>query len=192
MQIDSLSTNWRRSIKTQLNMKSGGHGEHFRFLPLVRGTNEDHFPRIIKIAGVYPDITLEQLLAPTSNPASAVGTWSYDFSDPEGPQLGTVAIPGSSVVTDCIDPVVLIAKNTDLGVSSVEDYEMLVVIDRKDKEFSREHFYLFKTPENNMLIQWCDNIPNRFEIVGKVAVCFTPYLKSMQPKRTGWLEDDEE
>lgn len=34
------------------------------------------------------------------------------------------------VITDCIDPVVVITKNTALGVSVVEEVEMMVVIDR--------------------------------------------------------------
>jgi hypothetical protein len=36
------------------------------------------------IAGVYPELSPEDLLEPTSNPAAESGMWSYDFPDAEG------------------------------------------------------------------------------------------------------------
>ena len=57
----------------QLTMKSGGHAQNFKFLPLFRGSRSLHFPRIIQIAGVYPEMTPEDLLAPVSSPAASAG-----------------------------------------------------------------------------------------------------------------------
>lgn len=103
---------------SSLAMKYGGHNENFKFLPMIRfdslisfyteyaylstyfiisGTEDEHFPRIIHIAGVFPNLTPEQLLAPISSPAAPAGSWTYEFADPDGPQLGTVALPGSKV-----------------------------------------------------------------------------------------------
>jgi hypothetical protein len=65
-------------------MKSGGHSQNFKFLPLLRGTKTVHFPRIMHIAGVYPELSPEDLLGPTSNPAADAGEWAYDFPDAEG------------------------------------------------------------------------------------------------------------
>lgn len=67
-----------------LQMKSGSHAQNFKFLPLLRGTKTVHFPRIVRIAGVYPDLSPEDLLEPLSNPAADAGMWSYDFPDAEG------------------------------------------------------------------------------------------------------------
>lgn len=175
-----------------LEMKSGGHGENFKFLPIIKGSNEDHYPRIIKIAGVFPNLSPESLLAPISTPAPAPGQWTYDFSDPEGPQLGTVAVPGSPVITACVDPVVMIAKNKDIGLTVSVEVECLVVVDRADRKWSPNSFFVFRTPNNRLLIQWTDKVEKGFEILGKVVLVAVPWLPTMERKKSGWLEDDEE
>ena len=43
----SLNTNSLNNLK----MKSGGHAENFRFLSVVRGSDEMHYPRIVPVAG---------------------------------------------------------------------------------------------------------------------------------------------
>jgi hypothetical protein len=61
-------------------------------------------------------LTAEDVGAVTSEPAPEPGQWTYDFSDPEGPQMGTVAIEGSSVVYGCDEPIVIIAEHFLIGV----------------------------------------------------------------------------
>jgi hypothetical protein len=172
-------------------MRSGGHAQNFKYLPIIQGSEDNHFPRIIKIAGIYPHLSPEDLLAPTSNPAAPIGSWAYDFSEADGPQLGTVALPGSEVITDCLDPVVVISKSTDLGVNLVDEVEMLVVIDRLDTEFKTDKFYIFKTPSNKLIIQWADIVQPGYEILGKVILCTAPFSKSMKAVKSGFLEDDD-
>ncbi len=62
----------------------------------------------------------------------AIGMWQFDFSDPEGPQLGTVALPPSSVIQLALDPVVVISRSVELGLSLTNNVEaeVLIVIDR--------------------------------------------------------------
>jgi hypothetical protein len=176
-----------------MSMKMGGHGSNFKFLPVQRGSKKEHFPRILQIAGVYSELTAEQLYAPASTPAAPAGRWTYDFSDPEGPQLGTVAIPGSDVVAAAIDPVVMIATNTELGISVPEEVEVLVVVDRGDRDFNPENFYVFRTPENRLTVQWTDGaFEPGYDILGKVVVCVAPYVASMAAAATGFLEADED
>lgn len=67
-------------------------------------------------AGLYPGITADELNAPISTASPERGRWAYDFSDPDGPQMGTVALPGSEIVDLAVDPVVVIASNTALGI----------------------------------------------------------------------------
>ena len=72
----------------------------------------------------------------------------YDFQDSESATKGTVAIPGSELVTEACDPIVLIAKSTDLGISIPEEVEVLIVVDRGDTDWMSEHFFLFRTPDD--------------------------------------------
>ena len=68
------------------------HGGSFKFLPSSQLKRTEHAPRTIQIAGVFPGLTIDQLFSPKSTPASPQGTWTYDFSDPEGPQLGNIRV----------------------------------------------------------------------------------------------------
>jgi hypothetical protein len=178
--------------KIRVEMKSGGHGENFKFLPMHKGSNEDHYPRIIKVAGVFPNLLPENLLAPISTPAPAPGQWTYDFSDPEGPQLGTVAVPGSPVITACGDPVVMIANSDALGLKMmVEKVECLVVVDRADTKWTPSSFFVFRTPKNGLVIQWTEKVEKGYEILGKIVLVTVPWLPSMEKKKSGWLEEDD-
>jgi hypothetical protein len=145
----------------------------------------------MRIAGVYPELTPEELLAPPSVPSGGLGCWSYDFPDPDGPQLGIVAIPGSDKITYAIDPTVLITSNIELGVKLEEDSEMLVVVDRGDIRLTKDNFYVFKTPNNELKIQWTDKLEKGYEIMGKVILCTIPFSEKNGPKKSGFLEDDD-
>lgn len=182
----------RSSSKLRISLaRTGQHGTGFKYLPLLRGSPDEHFPRIIHIAGVYPELTLEEVLAPHSPPAGDPGTWMYDFADPEGPQLGTVAIPGSEAITDCIDPVAIISKNTALGITYAEEVECLVVVDRGDLRFFNDKFYLCKTSTNKLIIQWMERQDPSYEIVGRVVLCMVPHVQGAMPKKSGFLEEDD-
>ena len=116
----------------------------------------------------------------------------YDFSDPNGPQLGTVALPPSDVVTKAIDPVALISTCAALGLKVIDDLETVVVIDRGDRLFSQGKFYAFRTPENNVLVQWSDRVEPGFEVLGKVILCTVPWAEGLRSPKSGFVEDDEE
>ncbi len=132
------------------------HGTGSRFLSVTQLKGDELMPRIIQIAGacargravpvpchvrssplptktthptppgVYPGLTVQELLAPTSTESPSYGRWAYDFSDPEGPQMGTVALPASSLVHACVDPVVVIANNDALNIDMRGDHDVEV------------------------------------------------------------------
>jgi hypothetical protein len=58
----------------------------------------------------------QEIAAVTSSEAAEPGSWQYDFTDPEGPQMGTVAVPGSAIVTDMDDPCIIVAQSDALGI----------------------------------------------------------------------------
>ena len=146
----------------------------------------------MRIAGVFPDLTPEDLLAPPSVPSGGLGCWSYDFPDPDGPQLGIVAIPGSPKITNAVDPTVMITTNTELGVQLIEEAEMLVVVDRGDLKVTRDNFYVFRTPNNDLKIEWTDKLEQGYQVLGKVLLCTIPYNAANESKKTGFLEEDDE
>lgn len=170
------------------------HGENFKFLSVLRGNEDEYFPRIIPIAGVLGEVTFEQIMLPFSAEAPKVGNWFYDFSDPDGPQLGTFACPPSRNIHEAADPVGLIATNTQLNINlSINDeVECVVVIDRGDFKFDPDVFFAFKTPIDTIEIGSCNKVPNDYEIIGRVVMTTVPFHPGMQRKPTGFLEDETE
>jgi hypothetical protein len=49
---------------SDLIMKFGSHGTDFKYIPIHQGKERENFPRIVQIAGIYPELSPEDLLAP--------------------------------------------------------------------------------------------------------------------------------
>jgi hypothetical protein len=178
------------SRRSSLLMATGYHGENFKFMSILKGSSDDHFPRIVQIAGAFPGLTPEDIMAPSSTPAADPGSWTYSFPDPDDPNVGTIAVPGSEVMTDCIDPVAIIAKSSAMGVQSADgDVEMVVIIDRGDIDFIPGAFYAFQTYENEVAIMWADSFDDFNSILGKVVVCMMKADKNSKAS-SGFLEDE--
>lgn len=127
-----------------------------------------------------------------------MGQWAYDFSDPDGPQLGTVALDGSNIVNSCEDPVALIAEHTSLGLplpAELKDpVDLVVLVDRAKPRFAERNFLVIETPGAGITIQAFSaksEIPAGAEILGQVDQVQVPWLPCMQPTKTGFLEADE-
>ena len=114
-------------------------------------------PRIVQIAGAYPGVTRSEFYAVNSEPAPPQGQWTYDFSDPDGPQLGTVALEGSNIVAACQDPVVLIAEHFSLGVelppAIQEPVDVLVLVDRALNRFGERKFLVLDVAGQGITIE---------------------------------------
>jgi Rubisco Assembly chaperone C-terminal domain len=179
--------------------KGNLHGENSCFLPLLQLDQDSFAPRIIQIAGAYPGVTSEEYFAVQSEPAAPQGQWTYDFSDPNGPQLGTVAIQGSQLLMDCVDPVVIIAEHPSMGVqlpSAIkEPVDLLVLVDRSKTGYADRNFLLLQILGQDELAIAAFNtkadLPVGCEILGQVVLVQTPWLPSMTPTRTGFMESDE-
>jgi hypothetical protein len=127
-----------------------------------------------------------------------LGQWTYDFSDPDGPQMGTVALPGSEIIASCEDPVVIIAEHFALGVPLPdvlkEPVDLLVLVDRAKKGFAERKFHVVNVPGEGVLIKAFTTkaeIPEGSEILGRVDFVQVPWLPCMQKKKTGFMEDDQ-
>jgi hypothetical protein len=153
---------------------------------------------LLQIAGMYPGLTKDEFLAVTSDPAAPAGQWTYDFSDPEGPQVGTVALPGSETLTKVEDPVVIIAEHQSIGISLpstiTDPVDIIVLVDRAIQTFSERKFLVYETPDKGLQIGAFNEkkeIPPKSSILGRVVLVFTPFLPSMQSSKTGFQEADE-
>ena len=158
-----------------------------------------HYFNLSQIAGAYPGVTREEFFGVQSEPAPEPGQWTYDFSDPDGLQLGTVAIEGSNVVSACEDPVVVIAEHQSLAVplpKVIQDpVDLVVLVDRAAKTFAERKFLVLQIPGDNELkigaFATKQELPDGAEILGQVVLCQIPWLPSMKPTKSGFLEADE-
>ena len=138
----------------------GKHGENFKYLSIMKGKSSQHFPRTIPIAGMYPEVTPEDIMAPAQCPLIMPGQIAFDFSDPNGPQLGTVAVPGSDVITFADDPVALVVHNSQLGIKMIapDGAECVAIVDRMDLKFNPDYFYAFRNPSNDVELGSIDRL----------------------------------
>ena len=135
----------------------------------------------------------------TSEPAAEIGQWTYDFSDPDGPQLGTVALEGSNVVASCEDPVVIIAEHTAMGVFLSDELDspvdLVVLVDRALKNFAERKFLVLDIPgESGLVIRAYPTkaeMPEGATILGQVELVQIPWLPCMKPTKSGFMEVDE-
>lgn len=187
-------------LESSLGMVAGSkHGENSCFLPLEQLDQDYYAPRIIQIAGAYPGLTREEYESVTSEEAAEPGQWTYDFSDPDGPQMGTVALPGSNVVACCQDPVVIIAEHYSLGVplprAITEPVDLIVLADRAEQTFAERRFLILDIPgEQGIKIsafQTKAEVPAGAQILGQVVLVQIPWLSCMKPTKSGFLEADE-
>lgn len=132
-------------------------------------------------------------------PPATMGQWSYDFSDPNGPQMGTVALPGISSVYETIDPVVIIADHLSLNVPLVtgitEPVDLVVLCDRSRKHFAERRFLVLELDGNPGMITIAafnekGEIPSGAKIHGQVTFVQIPWLPMMKRKKSGFMEED--
>ena len=187
-----------RLHQSSLSVSARKHGQDACFLP-IKQLEQDYFaPRIVQIAGGYPGLSKEDFMAVTSEPAPEQGQWTYDFSDPDGPQLGTVALEGSQIVHDCEDPVVIIAEHASIGIDLpkviTEPVDLVVLVDRAEKGYADRKFLVVDVPTEGLVIgayPTRQDMPAGAEIIGRVEICQIPWLPSMAPTKTGFMEADE-
>lgn len=88
----------------------------------------------VAIAGLYPGLTAEQLLAPRPLPLADFGQWNYHRLVSDGVPTGFVALPGSELILARPDTVAVVASSSSLGIelSDGNEREVLALIDRSD------------------------------------------------------------
>uniref|UniRef100_A0A7R9ZQZ4 Rubisco accumulation factor 1 C-terminal domain-containing protein n=1 Tax=Craspedostauros australis TaxID=1486917 RepID=A0A7R9ZQZ4_9STRA len=193
----SSSRSMRRS-HAPMFMSGSLHGENSCFLPLKQLDQDYYAPRIVQIAGAYPGLTRAEYEAVSSDPPAEPGQWTYGFSDPEGPPVGTVAMDGSNAVAVCEDPVAIIGDHFTMKLPLPEvltdPVDLVLLVDRAAKTFAERKFLVLEVPGKGIDIgafSRKDELPGGAEILGQVVLCQVPWLPCMKPTKTGFLEADE-
>jgi len=174
-------------IGTAVNVDTrppGTHGTGYRFMPLTSLTNEPA-PMLVAIAGAYPGLTAEQLLAPKPLPFPEAGKWNYHRLVADGMPTGFVALPGSELVMSRPDTVAVVCTSGSLGVELADgaQHEVLALIDRADEavtdmsELSSEEFYAFADAEGRVHIRWIDALPAGWRVLGRMLYAQLPHVK---------------
>lgn len=196
LKLRSDAINSPHRIVTSLNQY--GHGEGACFLPLKQLDQDYNAPRIFQIAGVFPELTKEDFYAVTSEPPPELGQWAYDFSDPDGPQAGTVAIDGSHVIGEIEDGIAMIADHFTLNVplpETIKDpVDLIVIVDRSRMNYVDRKFMVLSHPTEGLKIAAFasfSEMPKDLSILGHVEYVQIPWLPSMKPTRSGFMEEDE-
>ncbi len=157
-----------------------------------------YFFPLCQIAGSYPGLTKEELNAVTSEPPAEMGQWGYDFSDPDGPQMGTVAVRGCEIISTCTDPVAVICEHFSLGVplpeTLKEPVDLLAVVDRSKNRYAERKFLVVDLPGEGLVIRAFATkaeLPESATILGEVVFVQIPWLPCMKKKKSGFMEEDE-
>ena len=74
---------------------------------------------------------------------------------------------------------------------SCQETEMLVVVDRADREFVLNKFFLWDTPDAGLQVRYFEGeITPGFECVGRIGIVLAPFLPSMAKVSSGFEEED--
>lgn len=143
-------------------------------------------------------MTKEEFLAVTSEPPAEQGQWSYDFSDPDGPQMGTVAVRGCEIISTCEDPVAVICEHFALGVPLPDvlkdPVDILAIVDRSKTTYGDRKFLVMEIPGEGVVIRAYPtkaDMPASATILGQVVYVQLPWLPCMKKKKSGFMEEDE-
>ena len=181
----------RRDRKRHIKLKFGLWSSHLLTSSFKINT---------QIAGAYPGVDVETYLALSSEPSAILGQWNYDFSDPNGPQMGTVALPGMTSVYETEDPVVIIADHISLGVllppALTEPVDLVVLCDRSRTHFAERRFLVLELEDSPGIVTIAafgskGEMPSNSKIHGHVTLVQIPWLPNMQKKKSGFMEEDE-
>lgn len=69
--------------------------------------------------------------------------------------------------------------------------ELLMIVDRADREFELCKFFLWDTPDQGLQVRFFEGQPTPgFQCVGRIGLVLVPFLASMVKKSSGFEEED--
>jgi hypothetical protein len=176
----------------------GVHSTGYRFMPLSTMAKENG-PALICIAGAYPGITAEQLLAPQALPFAPFGRWNYHVLTSAGCSSGFVAVPGSDLLEESPNTVAVVCGSQSLGIEFPDgnEHEVLAMIDRSDDAVANpgaldtQKFYAFGDEAGRVHIRWVDAIPPGWQVLGRLIYTQMPFVGKVNTG-DGFAEADDD
>ena len=177
----------------------GAHGTGFRFMPLETMSKEPA-PALLCIAGAYPGLTADQLLAPTPLPFAPRGQWNYHVLSGASSNFGFVALPGTTLLERAPNTVAVVCSSGSLGVEFPDnsEREVLALIDRDDAAvddpfaFDDRDFYAFADESGLVHIRWADAVPAGWRVLGRLIYSQMPMVKTGSSGGFAEMSDDFE
>jgi len=159
----------------------GSHGTGFRFMPLDSMSSESS-PVLMCLAGAYPGLTAEQLLAPTPLPFAVPGKWTYHRLTGDAVPTGFVVLPGSALLDMNPNTVGVVCQSDSLGLELPDNkpHEVIALIERTPvapADFDSKQFYAFADPQGTISIRWMNALPEGWSIVGRLVYTQLPYVQ---------------
>jgi len=162
----------------------GVHGTGFRFMPMS-AMSKDSSPVLLCVAGAYPGVTVDQIVAPQPLPFAPNGNWNYHRLTGESSPTGFVVLPGSPLLDvhpNCVG-VVCTSESLGLELPDGKIHEVVAIINRADNavtdhsQFLNSEFYAFADPEGAVHIRWCQEIPAGWRILGRLLYTQLPFVE---------------
>ena len=80
-----------RSTEVAAAEDLGLHGSQSCFMPVAQLDDTSRWPRLLRVAGMYPGLSSADVAAPPQcEPPADPGKWNYEFPDEHGSEYGVV------------------------------------------------------------------------------------------------------
>ena len=166
------------TLQDGIERPDGAHGTGFRFMPMS-SMNRDDSPVLLCLAGAYPGITADQLMAPSPLPFAPKGKWTYHRLTGDAAPTGFVVLPGSVLLETHPNTVGIVCTSTSLGLELADgqEHEVIALIDRSPvEELDNMCFYAFADPSGAVSIRWMQALPEGWRMLGRLIYTQLPFV----------------
>ncbi|CDF40736.1 unnamed protein product [Chondrus crispus] len=187
------------SNNTNLSFALGKHGEGSRFLSMSAVEAEEHFPRILTVAGRVPELTVKEFMETPpvlqNRPPNAGNMFVTML--PPGYQGQIIAMQGLEVIAKCMDPVAVLIPAEELSAAQLsisDDADIAVVVERNVSklDFDKTKFYAWAVG-GRVKVGWVKEMPSpdNAKCLGQVVFGMLEEKEELRKKKSCWEEENE-
>ncbi|KAA8496715.1 hypothetical protein FVE85_0444 [Porphyridium purpureum] len=163
------------------------HGEKGRFAPLTRIDDPDFMPRMAPVLGWIQDLSPEDVIAaPKLNRVDVGSVWNgVEIS---GNKFQLMTLPAEDqAITAVLNPVVILAKNTELNIPINPACEVVVVVERARTEFAPGVFFVWDV-RGTVQFGYFDEMPAEAKCLGEVIRVLFHIKNNKKATSSGFAE----